>query len=89
MSALLSQAEADLYSKPGRRAGIGICYQGFVEGAFKISLHRELLIDHIADVRPELEINVAVGYGIDIINLALYGLVVTDGKVHPESDIIL
>ena len=49
---LLGQAESHLNAKARRGARVGIRYKGLVHSPLEVALHRELLIDNVADVRP-------------------------------------
>ena len=86
---LLSEAEPHLKAEPRGGAWVGICYEWFIDCAFEVALHRELLVNNITDIGSQLEINVPVRNRAQVIYLPLDGLVVADGNVHPECDVVL
>ena len=86
---LLGQAESHLDAETGGGSGIRVCYEGFVDRALEIPLHSQLLVYDVADVRPQLEINVSIRYRAEIIDLALDRLIIADRDIHAECNIIL
>ena len=86
---LLGETEPHLKAEPRCGARVGVCYEWFVDRAFEIPLHRKFLVNNVADIGSQLEIDVPICNRAEVIHLSLDGLIVADGNVHPECDVVL
>jgi len=86
---LLREAEAYLRAETRCCPPVGIRYQWFVHGAFEVQLDIQLLIHHVADIRTQLKVNIAVRDGIQLVYLSLDRFCIAQRHIHPEGKIIL
>lgn len=86
---LLGQVELNFGAEPGCRTRVRVRHQRLVYVSIQIQLNVQFLIDHIADVGPQLEVDVAIGNGVGLGNFALYGLAVGNTYVQSECNIVL
>lgn len=86
---LLSQIEQYFESNPCGCPSIGIGYQGLIDVSIHIELNIQLLVDNIIYIGAQLEVNIAIGNGIYLLQFTLNGLVVGNAHVEAEGNVIL
>ena len=85
----MSQIEQYFESNPCGCPSIGIGYQGLIDVSIHIELNIQLLVDDIIYIGAQLEVNIAIGNGIYLLQFTLNGLVVGNAHVEAESNVIL